>query len=270
MKSPRSCWPIEVATERLAVWLDSYRAGLRHALQQSADDGFHHVQANTVGTELNPRDLTHSARRHLRRHLDGLGLQLGTLAADYPGLGLADAARVEQRMDHLRNTLTLCADLQVRRISVSLGGFGDPRGATLSREVLAAVAETAGRYGIQASIHDAVDAPEVIAAEVRRLRCPHLRVTLDTLELPLRSEVVASAGDLVGHVYLRDVRRRGEGREEVDYGRGEVDFAELLAQLAAGAGDAALVIRRDRAVGIDALRAGREYMGSLIDPRGGR
>jgi sugar phosphate isomerase/epimerase len=102
-------------------------------------------------------------------------------------------------------------------------------------------------------------------AEMRRLACPQLRVTLDTATTPGGAERFASLADVLGNVYLRDVRRSGGQFEEVAYGQGEVDFAGLLAQVAAARPDAALVLRRDGPGGVDALREGREYIRSLLE-----
>lgn len=259
-----------MAAEQLAAWLDSYRADLRSALACAAQQGYRAVQANAAGDELDPREFGDSARRHLRKYLSNLGLQLDSVAVDYAGLGLADPTRANQRVDRLRQTLELCADLGVRRAGVRLGGFEDAATAPLAGELLGVVADLANRYGIAAAVHSPDSTPDASAARIRVLACPQLRMALDTAWPLTTPGGIAGVADLVEVAYLRDVRRSGDQYEEVPFGTGDVDLAGLLAGLAGGACDAALVVRHDAEGGVDALRQGREYMRSLIGRFGPR
>ncbi len=127
--------------ERLAAWLDSYRVGLRDSLEVAAEQGFALAQTDTVRGELNPHEFSESARRHLRKFVNGLGLRIDALAADFPGAGLADPADAERRVEHFRDLLRLCRDLQVPRALVTLTGFDSPRTGRLAEELLGVVAE---------------------------------------------------------------------------------------------------------------------------------
>lgn len=253
-----------MAAPPLAAWLDSYRLDLRAALECAAAQGFRHVHADTARGVLRPAELSGTGRRHLRRFLADLGLVLDGLALDHPGAGLADPARAEQRVAELRQMLALCTDLGVRRASVSLSGLDAERTAPLARELLALVADEADRHGVATAVFDPAGAPGLRAAELRRLGCPQLQVGLDTAAPGVTAEELPQYVPLVGAVHLRDVRRRAGQVEEVAFGAGEVDFAALLAQLQAGAPEAALVLRRDTPAGVDALRQGRDYIRSLV------
>lgn len=247
-----------------AAWLDSFGLDLRQALQSAARLGFHAVHANAAARELDPREFSQSARRHLRRFLGDLGLELGALALDYPGRGLADPEHAGERLETFRNMLPLCRDLGIRRAGVSLSGFDDDHAAPLACELLTEVAEQADRWGIDTAVCDPAAGPEASAPQVRVLACPHLHIAVDTARLvPGNPDAIADL-DLVRAVYLRDVRRQAERVEEVAYGQGEVDFAALLARLEVVAQQAALVLRRDTPGGVDALGQGREYMESLM------
>lgn len=255
---------------RLSAWLDSYRLGLRDALACAAGQGYRLVQADAGRGEMEPRELSRSARRHLRKYLQDLGLRLDGVSADYPGLGLADPRHADARVDHLKRVLELCVDLHVGRAGISLSGFDDPRTAPLAREMLGVVADLSDRCGVTTSVLDPGAAPESTAALVRSVGCAGLRLALDTRH---GSTTLAAAGqyaDLVGLVYLCDTRRRGESAEEVPFGQGEVDFASLLAGLDAGGSDASLVVRRSADAGVDALRQAREYMVTLLGRLPGR
>lgn len=253
------------ASAPLVAWLDSYRRGLREGLNAARQDGFALVAANTVGTELNPREFSRSARRHLARHLRDLGLALPILAAEFPGAGLADPQRADERFERFRDTLEMCAELGVPMAAVNIGGLSDPKGRPLAGQLLAATAELADRFGIRTAVRSEPAAMGELAEQFRRLDCPMLGLSLDSAELggqtgELLERVVQSARV----VYLRDVRRVGERIEEVPYGRGEVDFPALLGGLEAGGFGGPLVIRREgENLAVDALRQGREYVASL-------
>lgn len=216
-----------------------------------------------MGSELDPREFSASARRHLRHYVSGLGLSLDALAADFPGPGLVDPADADRRVDHFRRLLQLCRDLHVPRAIVPLGGFDDPRTGELAGELLEVVAESAAASEIDTLVVDPTQEPAKLADRLRRLGCPQLHLLVDTAFLPTAS-ALDPAGDLVRSLHLRDVRRGPGGFEEVPFGQGQVDFVDLLARLEAGAAAATLAIRHDGRDGVDALRQGRDYMHQVI------
>jgi len=255
-------------TPRLAAWLDSYPQDLKAALRTAARTGFACIAANTNRKDFDPRDFGESARRHLRRYLRDLGLTLDQVVAAFPGAGLADPSRADERVAQLRQTLQLAADLGVPTAGVTLAGLGDERRRDLAAEMLALAAELAEGFEKPLAVFS-TDPPEDVAPRLRRLGSPRLKLGLDTAAL-------AGAGlhlppGLVAAVHLRDVRRMGQTMEEVPFGQGDVDFAALLGGLAESEYAGTLTIRRDVAGRpVDALRQGREYVEALLGRAGGR
>lgn len=246
----------------LAAWLDTYRRDLRAALDAARRDGLGLVSVNAAGGLLDPAQLSHSGRRHLARHVANLGLSWAGLAADFPGLGLADPARAEERLARVRSVLELCRELRAPQASVNLSGIGSGPGEAALREL----AELSDRTGVPIAVHNPAGTElDELARRVADLGQPLIRLGLDTAALPRASEEVGRYAALAGDVYLRDVRRRGGGVEETAYGAGEVDFRGLIAILAASGYRGALVLRRDAAAaGVDALRQGREHIEPLL------
>lgn len=247
----------------LAAWTGAYPLNLRESLQTAADQGYRLVHTPTTTGELNPREFDRSARRHLRKYLQDIGLSLSGLAVLHPGAGLADPAHADERFDALRDTLAMAIDLGVRQVAVRLGGFDDPRTRPLAEELLRAVADLSERFGVDAAVNPAADSPADLAARVRALGTPRVGVAIDTAGLSLGADVGPLA-DRLTLTYLRDGRRGPAGFEETPLGQGDVDFRSLLAQLEAAPRRPALVVRHDGPGGVDALRRGREYMCSLI------
>lgn len=246
----------------LAVWLDSYGVALRPALQQATEGGFHRVHATAL-RDLDAREFTRSARRHLGRHLRDLGLQLGSLTLDFSGRGLAEPDQAADRVERLAPTLELCRDLGVAQAGVTLAGFHDDRAGPLALELLEVVADVADRFGVPVAVRDPTGALNRDPAPLRALRCPQLLLAADTAAMPRTTEVADSL-DLVATAYLRDIRQHGTRHEEVPYGQGDVDFPAWLAGLATLPRRPELVVRRDAGAGVDALRQGREYIESLM------
>jgi len=252
-----------MSTARLAAWLDSYRAPLKDALQAAVADGYHLLEANAARGEFDPRELGTSARRHLSRYVRNLGAELTALSIEWPGLGLADPRRADQRVDQLRRVLELCADLRVRHAGVSLSGFDHPKVAPLAQELLGVVGDLADRFGVDVVVHGGQPPSDALVQSIRAAQCPSLQIGVDTGHLVAGVEAVERYAALVGSVRLRDVRPAGAQVEEVPFGQGRVDFPALLARLEGGGYGGPFVVRRDQP-GIDAMRQGREYIASLI------
>lgn len=249
-------------TDPLAAWLDSYRTSLRAALQIAASQGYRRVHGNAAAGELHPPELSGSGRRHLRKILQDHGLQLEALALEFPGRGLADPARADERLDQFRRTLDLCRDLNVPQVTVAVGGLAAPQSAPLAREVLNEAARLASQFDTTAAVLLPHADLQPGLATLAALDCPYLRLALDSALLAGQPGLPVPAEQLAS-VYLRDARRTRAGVEEVPFGSGEVDFRGLIRTLADAGDRTGLVVRRDGPDGVDALRRGREYIRSL-------
>lgn len=245
----------------LLACLNSYRTDLRDALGTAVQQGYRRVEASALHADLNPRDFGESARRHLRKYLSDLGVSVDVLSANFPGLGLGDAARAAQRLDRVKAMLELAGSLRAPRALVSLSGFDDAATRELAGEMLRVVADLSDRHGIEIAVLDPLAKPEAAAERVRALGCPTLRTALDTAHLA--AAPAASAAGLTAAAYLRDVTRGGEGVTEAPFGEGQVDFRGFLSSLAAGGAAPALIVRTDTLRAVDALARGREYISSL-------
>ncbi|RMF78389.1 MAG: sugar phosphate isomerase/epimerase [Planctomycetota bacterium] len=252
----------------VSVWLDSYRKDIKSALLTAARDGFRCVQLNTSHELFDPRELTTSAKRHLRRTLDDLGLRVDAVSPAFTGRGLADPALADQRADRLRHTLTLCRDLGCPSTFVAIDGLHDPEHAALAREMLAYAANWADGAGVQLAVdprrREAIDA---LRDALDALRAPHVGAMLDTIRHGADPQDLRQLAGRVGVLHVRDGRRAGDAVEETPLGEGELDLAAVLATVAQAGFAAAPAVRLDSPGAVDALRRGRETVESLL--RGG-
>jgi sugar phosphate isomerase/epimerase len=140
----------------------------------------------------------------------------------------------------------------------------------LAEEALAAVAELADRVGVAVAIQPGAGELAAAAELLSRLDCRRLGLALDSAATTDIAALRESAGASLGAVQLRDVRRVGGELEEVEFGRGDVDFANLLGTLSELGYSGSLAVRRDAAVlPVDAMRQGRDYVRSLMTGRQG-
>jgi len=79
-----------VPPPRIGVDIQDLRAPTKDALRLAADLGFQAIEAPTAEGDTVPQNLSSSGRRHLRRIVDGLGLDFAALTADFPGLRFTD------------------------------------------------------------------------------------------------------------------------------------------------------------------------------------
>ena len=246
-----------------SVWLDSYRQDVKTSLTLAAQDGFRNVQLNTSLRLFDPREFTISARKHLRRTLDELGLQVDSLSPVFTGRGLADPTLADARAERLRHAFDLCAGLGCGSAFVTIGGFSDPDAAGLAGEMLAHAANWADRAGIRIAIDGARDASSDVIAALTALRAPHAGMMLDSLRHALGTRDARQLAGRIGVIHLRDGRFAADQMLETPLGEGEVDLPAVLATAAESGYSGTLAMRYDAPGGVDALRRGREHVESL-------
>ncbi len=249
---------------RLSVALDSYAASLRDALRHAAGDGFAGVQLDAQQPDLDLSDFGRSAQRHLKSHVETLGVRLDGLMLLWPDAGLADGSRTGERVLTLRKTLELARALGVNTVSASIGASG----AELScagQEVLEIAADLADRTGVRVALTPPAGLESALAAELRALGCPQLALGVDAA---MELSAIRTGAAAIGAVYLRDVRRSTAGLEEVPVGRGQVDFAALAAAVEGADYGGPLTLRqRPQTDPVDGPRRARETLRSLLAGR---
>lgn len=252
--------------DRLAVWLDSYNLDEKAALRSASQHGFRSVHASALGGTLDPRALSQSGRRHLARYLRDLGLRIGGLAAEFPGDGLADPARAQERLERLSEFLSLARSLHVPVVTSRASGLVEPDTARgrLAREVLSATADLADRMGVRVAIEPAQGGLTECAKAVRALDCPTLTLAWDTGKLSPHDDLSAIAS-VAGSLWLRDVRAHDDGHpQQVAFGAGHVNFARVLAVSDEADYRGDLVIRTDRRRdAVELLLQGKRYFQRL-------
>lgn len=278
---------------------------LADALPLLADLGYEAVAITPDAGQLDPYHLDPREVEAVRRAAEELGLALAVeTGARYlldprrkhrPTLLEAEARERARRVDFLRRSIELAADLGAELVSIWSGaapegeaGAGD-RSSELADEqteaswsrlcegLRAVLAHAAGR-GVRVALEPEpgmfVERPAGYRELVRRLgdAGDALGLTLDvghllcTGDLPV-ARAIREAAPRLAHVHLDDVR--GGVHEHLMFGSGELDLAEALGGLleVGFAGIAAVELSRDSHRGAAAAAEAMDHLRSALGLR---
>ena len=254
--------------------VDCLRLPPKEALRTASDLGFRSVELATVKGDVAARNLGPSARRHLARFVDGLGLRLAALVADFPGLHLTDSKTVDERIARTTEVIGLAAGLRVPIVTASVGPLTHPESGEPSAtaiEALSRIGEFADHRGVHFALRFSSDDGDRIARVLGDLGCPSIRVCLDPGAMvmhgvdPLRS--IERYIDQIVLFHARDGRvgSADGGGSETRLGEGDVDFAGVLAVLGSSDYHAPHIVRRTDAADPQAdIVAARNVLSDLM------
>jgi sugar phosphate isomerase/epimerase len=205
-------------------------------LEQAADaavaNGYAGLEIRLLDGEIIPAALSPAQRAEVRQIMQGRGLRIAGLGAS-TRFTSQDADERRANVMELRNYLQLANALEAPMVRTFGGHI--PEGATFDQAVdwvaegISAVIPDAERYGVAVMLetHDAfcrgADAARVLA----QVEHPRFQVIWD-VHHPYRmgesiEETWRQVGERVGHVHLKDARRRDDGSWQlVLMGNGEV------------------------------------------------
>lgn len=253
----------------IGVLVDCLGLPAREGIAQARALGFSHVQLGARDA-LDPARLDHSGRRHLNKFLQSHGLRLTALAEDPGGLRLADPARVQERLDHLKKTLELAVELGTPLVTLAAGELSaDPKSGSPVLEAVREAADFAERVGAVLAIETSGEPTDRLHAAIKALGNPNLKVAYDPGRQLMagRDPIadVAAVADEIATVHARDGtgRATGAGREAA-LGAGELDYRGFLGALAEAGYYGVHTLRRDE--GDDRARgaaAGKAFLEGL-------
>ena len=223
---------------RLAVQLRSLKLPLKKSLQVANGWKVSGVEIDARG-ETNPRDLSQTGRRQLRKLLDDFGLRVAAVGFR-TRRGYDVAEQLERRIEATKAAMKLAYDLGASWVVNQVGRVPEkPEGRALAT-LTEALAEL-GSYGQRAGAMLAAETGSESGGDLRRLidALPpgSLAVTLNPGNLIINGfsplDAIAELGPHVQYVHAKDgVRDLARGRGmEVELGRGSADFAALLGAL---------------------------------------
>lgn len=108
-------------TNKIGVIVDSFGVGVREGLRKAAEVGAEGVQIFAVSGEMDPDNLSASARKELKAYIDSLGLEVSALCGDFGGHGFQDAADNPRKVEKSKRILDLALDLGTNIVTTHIG-----------------------------------------------------------------------------------------------------------------------------------------------------
>lgn len=223
---------------KIALQLRSLRQPLRQALVTASRLGAHAVEID-ARTELRPAELTQTALRQFRKLLDDLNLRVSALSFR-TRRGYDETEALDRRVEATKEVMQMAHTLGTTLVLNCVGSVPadeeNPRWKLLV-EVMSDLAAHGNRVGAMLAAETGNDSPELLAKLLAVLPPGATAVSLDPAALVMHGydpqQAVAVFGSHVQNVAARDaVRDRAASRgEEVQLGRGSVDFPALLGAL---------------------------------------
>ncbi len=231
-------------TPSLAVCLDDFNLDLKKAMNQARALGFRAVDIAATEGPVSLDELSQTGQRHLRKHLDDLGLRLASLRGPVGGSAYGRDAAGERRFDSMRKVIRLAASLRVPTVSTSIGTFEDADSsnpasdrAEAIRETLTLLADDADYLGVVVAVETTDLSTPSLARILRELNCPFLAACCDSGAMLMNGEDPCQVGGMLpGRIKL--VRARDAipsssqtTGHEVPHGRGHLNTERFLAAL---------------------------------------
>ncbi|MWC27904.1 sugar phosphate isomerase/epimerase family protein [Paenibacillus sp. MMS18-CY102] len=113
-------WPI-------GVIVDSFRVGVREGLLKAKHAGADGVQIYAVSGEMDPANLSASARQEWKQYIASLGLQVSALVGDLGGHGFQDKRANAEKIEKSKRILDLAVELGTNVVTTHIGIIPEDR-----------------------------------------------------------------------------------------------------------------------------------------------
>lgn len=188
--------------------------------------------------ELPPDSLSESGRRDFLHRLRERGLQpaSGWIPLKRP---LHEQSTLEARLKFFYQAMSFAAQLNIRTLCFRIGQIPESLEAgpgQILREVLTDLAAHGNHVGVVLAITTTEVSAEPLRQLISSIKSGPIGVDFDPAFFAMQGVSVTDAlralHDLVMHIQLRDgLRDLAGGGEEISFGQGVVDWAEVLALL---------------------------------------
>ena len=223
---------------KIGIQLRSLGMPLRRGLETAARLGASGVEIDGL-RHINPREMSYTALRQLRKLLDDLNLNVCALGfRTRRGYNIPD--RLQERIEATKEAMNVAYQLGAPVVVNQIGHIPetpDSSERNLLIDVLADLGQHAHRCGAFLTAETGSESGSTLAEFIAALPEGSLGVTLNPGNLIVNSfspsEAIRALGPHIMYVHAKDgVRDLAQGRGvEVPLGRGSADFPSLLGAL---------------------------------------
>ncbi|MFD0695201.1 sugar phosphate isomerase/epimerase family protein [Paenibacillus sp. GCM10027628] len=105
----------------IGIMVDSLRLDLHEGLKKSKELGADGVQIYAVKGEMDPANLSPTARKELKAYIDSLGLQISALCGDLGGHGFQEKQANPLKIEKSKRILDLAVELGTKVVTTHIG-----------------------------------------------------------------------------------------------------------------------------------------------------
>ncbi|MBR2563025.1 MAG: sugar phosphate isomerase/epimerase [Paenibacillus sp.] len=233
-------------TNKIGVIVDSFGVGVQEGLMKAKDAGAEGVQIYAVKGEMDPENLSSAARRELRSHIDGLGLEISALVGDLGGHGFQVKADNAWKVEKSKRIVDLALDLGTNIVTTHIG-IVPHDSASEVYETLYMACEELGQYAKSVGAYFAIETGPETAAELKRfldtLSTNGVSVNFDPANMVMvtgddPAEGVRLLKDYIVHTHVKDGLRLKEVDPRDVYGAvgyAPMDHEKIADMVASGA-----------------------------------
>ncbi|WP_256761117.1 sugar phosphate isomerase/epimerase [Cohnella sp. WQ 127256] len=106
---------------KIGVIVDSFRVGVREGLVKARNIGADGVQIYAVTGEMDPANLSSTARKEWKSYIESLGLQISALVGDLGGHGFQDKTVNAAKIEKSKRILDLAVELGTNVVTTHIG-----------------------------------------------------------------------------------------------------------------------------------------------------
>lgn len=252
---------------KIGVIVDSFRVGVREGLVKAKNVGADGVQIYAVQGEMDPANLSATARKEWRTYIESLGLKISALVGDLGGHGFQDRTANLLKIEQSKRILDLAVELGTNVVTTHIGIVPDDRNGDVY-ESMHLACEELSRYATSMNAYFAIETGPETAAHLKQfldgLGSKGVSVNFDPANMVMVTgddpvQGVYTLKDYIVHTHAKDgVRLRevdprlvygalgfepldheklaqmaesGEAFREVPLGQGSVDWTAYLQAL---------------------------------------
>ena len=224
---------------KIGVIPDSFRLPIKEAIKKAAELEIEGIQPYATHGELDPKNMSKTARDDFKHFVSSLGLTISALVGDFGGHGFADPKSVEWRVERTKEVIDLAVDLGVNVVTTHIGVVPEDDIAWKTMvESLPEVGTYAYDRGVFLATETGPEPAELLKKLLDFIGNPGLKVNYDPANLVMVAgddpvKGVYTLKDYIVHTHAKDGIKlpdeNGQKRwQELPLGEGGVDWPNYL------------------------------------------
>lgn len=220
---------------KVGVMIESFRLGVKDGLRKAAEIGADGFQIYVTAGEMDPDNMTRSARRDFLKFVENLGLEISALCGDL-GHGFTDPKKNDELIAKTRKIIDLAVDLKTRIVTTHIGVIPEDNNSptwSVLREALTDISAYAAHYERCLATETGPEDTALMKRFLDELGSDGIRVNYDPANLVMLGfdylRGVYDLKDYIVHTHAKDgVRDKDGSHREVALGKGQVDWPQYL------------------------------------------